>query len=150
MVRRDRRNAAPVVDTGAQYRSQLIRGTQVGRGLDRHLGTQDQPRDGDGPQVLVERRFGMMRHARAGLRPEILNDDFLDMVVPAMTFANCNQCVDLLRACFSDAYQQPCGERNTRTAGGFDCLKAARRQLVRRTVMRAAFLRQSIRCGFQH
>ena len=88
--------------------------------------------------MIVERRFGMFRHPRARLGPEILDDDFLNMAILAMQVADGDQRVDLFVAGFADADQQPGGERHFGAARLRDRGQAARGLLVGRPEMRRA------------
>ena len=117
MIGRHRRNAAPIIDAGANEARQRV-GLQVRRRLDVHGRAEDQPRDGDGPQVLVERWFGRGSHARIGLGAEILDDDLLDMAVPLVDVADRQQRLDALRPRLADADQDAGRERHARAAGG--------------------------------
>ena len=125
----DRRYAAPVVDPGSQQLRQPV-GLQIGRRLDRHRPTQDQPRDGDCPQMVIQRRFGMIGHARARLGPEILDDHFLNVAVAAVQVADCDQRVDPFGARFADADQNAGGKRYSGTSRRVDCREAYCRGLV--------------------
>ena len=58
MVGRHRRHTAPVVDAGADQRLEFVR-TKVGRRLDRHRRAKNETGDGDGPEVLLERRVAI-------------------------------------------------------------------------------------------
>ena len=60
VVGRHRRDAAPVVDAGADQLRQAL-GLQVGRRLDVHGRPEDQARHGDGPDLLLERGLGAPR-----------------------------------------------------------------------------------------
>ena len=55
VVDRHRRDAAPVVDPGVEQPREVL--GQVRRRLQRDLRRQDQPRDGDRPEELLERRL---------------------------------------------------------------------------------------------
>ena len=124
VVGRDRRDAAPVVDAGLDQAA-VARLLQVGRRLDRQRVAEDQARDGDGPQQLVERRLGRIGHARVGLGLEVLDDDFLQMAVRAMQVAQRQQRLDPLLARLADADQDARGERHLRLAGGLRASRAA-------------------------
>ena len=150
MVGRHRRHPAPVVYPGPDQRSKIDLVVEVGRRLDRHVRSQDQPRGGDRPEMIVERRFGMFGHPRARLGPEILDDDFLNMAILAMQVADGDQRVDLFVAGFADADQQPGGERHFGAARLRDRGQTTRRLLVGRAEMRAATRAQPICAAFQH
>ena len=80
VVGRHRRDAAPVVDAGLEQAREAVVG-EVRRGLQRHVVGQDQPRDGDRPPVVVERRLGRGGHLRVGLGAEVLDDHLLQVTV---------------------------------------------------------------------
>ena len=80
MVARDRRHAAPVVDPGGDHLGECC-GVQIGRRLDVHFRPEDQPGNGNRPQMLVEAGLGRVGHPRARLGAEILDDDFLDVAI---------------------------------------------------------------------
>src|SRR3546814_9011249 len=84
----------------------------------------------------------MVGHLRAGLGTEVLDDHFLDMAMARMAVADRLQRLDPLGACFADSDQQAGRERHPRPARRFDHLQPPRRQLVRRTIMWTALLRQ--------
>ena len=69
---------------------------QIGRRLEVHRRAEDQPRHGNRPQMLGEIRLGRVRHARAGLGAEILDDDFLNVAVALMQVAQREQRLDAL------------------------------------------------------
>ena len=81
VIRRDRRHAAPVIDSGRDQFGQTTR-IQVRRRLNIHGRAEYQPGHRNGPEHFLEcgRLRGVM-HFRAGFRHEILYDDFLDMSV---------------------------------------------------------------------
>ncbi len=116
VVAGDRRNAAPIVDAGRDHLGQARR-VQIRRRLDIHLGTEDQPGDGDRPQMVVEIGFGRVRHPGPRLGPEILDDDFLDVAVAVVEIAQRQQRLDAFAPGFADADQDAGGERHRRFAG---------------------------------
>ena len=61
-------------------------------------GAEQDARDRDRPEMLVERRLVALRHARAGLGAEVLDDDFLQMAVALVQVAQRQQRLDALRA----------------------------------------------------
>ena len=149
VVRRDRRNPAPVVDPGSDHPAQRT-GTEIGRRLDVHVRLEDQTRHGDGPEMVLDLRRCDLLHARAGLGPEILDDDFLDMTVRVVQVAQRKQRVDALLARFADADQNPRRERHAALAGQTHGFEARGGNLVGRAEMGAAFLTKAIRDALQH
>ena len=81
VVDRHRRDAAPVVDPGVEEAREVVVG-QVRRRLHRHVVREQEPRRRDRPEVIVEGRLRMRRHARARLRAEVLDDHLLQVAVP--------------------------------------------------------------------
>ena len=84
------------------------------------VGAEDQPRHRDRPQMVVEIGLGRIRHAGAGLGPEILDDDFLDVAVALVQGAQREQRLDALGPGLADADQDARGERHRRLAGRGD------------------------------
>ena len=81
VVDRHRRDAAPVVDPGVEQRGEVLVG-QVRRRLQmRPRRTEQEPRDGDRPEELLERGLGRSGHPRPGLRAEVLDDHLLHVSV---------------------------------------------------------------------
>ena len=148
-VRRQGGHAAPVVDSRGDDLAEHP-GTQVGRRLDAHFTTEEDAGDGDGPQQFVEVGLRCALHLRAGLGPEVLHDDLLDVPVVLVNTTNREQRFDALAAGFADADEDARGERNLRLAGVGQGLEAHRRDLVRRTVVGHALLGQPVRCRLQH
>ncbi len=145
VIDRHRRDAAPVVDPGVEQRSEVL--GQVRRRLDRDPGRQDQPRCRDRPQQLLERRLRCLRHPRAGLGPEVLDDHLLHL-------RSCGrdrlERLDPLGARLADADQDAGGERHARLAGEAERLEACGRQLVGRAEVRATARREPRRRGLEH
>ena len=98
----------------AAIRSRQRSGRQIGRRLDVHRGAEQDARDRDGPEMFVERRLGMLRHAGAGLGAEILDDDFLHVAVALVQLAQRQQRLDALAPRLADADQDAGGERHLR------------------------------------
>ncbi len=111
---------------------------------------EDQPGDGDRPQMVGLVGLGRRRHARAGLGPEILDDDFLDVAVALVEIAQRQQRLDALDPGLADADEDPRGERHRRLAGRRDRREPPRRRLVGRAEMRPAAARQALGGAFQH
>ncbi len=149
MVRRDRRYAAPVVGAGREQRRERAR-AQVGRRLDRHAGAEDEPRDGDRPLQLLERGLRMLRHARARLGAEVLDDEFLDVAVPQMHGAQREQRFDALRAGLADADEETRGHRDGEAPRRLERGEPRGGLLVGRAMVRSALLRQTLRAALEH
>ena len=154
-IRRHRRNAAPIIDAGADQPRQAgtatgPAGAEIGRRLDIHLGAEDEARRSDGPTQIVEIGLGRIGHAGARLGPEILDDDFLNMVVPRMNFPDRQQRLDALQTALADADQDAGGKGNRRLAGETQGFQPDRRALVGRAVMRHALLAQPLGQALNH
>ena len=91
-----------------------------------------------------------MRHAGSRFRPEILDDDFLDVSITVVERAQSKQRVDPFLARLSDADQNARGERHALLAGGTDAREPPARVLIGRAVMGAAARAQPLRHGFEH
>ena len=91
-----------------------------------------------------------MGHAGSSFRPEILNDDLLDMAITFVELAQGKQRVDPLVARFADADQNARGERHALFAGGLDACQPRARMLIGRAVVRSARLAQPLGGGFEH
>ena len=111
VVERHRRDPAPVVDPRVQEARELVV-REIRRHLDVHRRAEDDPRGGGRPEELVERRLGMGRHLRAGLRAEVLDDHLLDVSVPFVQRADCVERVEPLLARLADPDQDPGRERH--------------------------------------
>ncbi len=149
VVGRHGRDAAPVVDPGVDERPQRA-DAQVRRRLDVHLRREQQPRHRDGPQVLVERCRRRVRHARAGLGPEVLDDDFLEVAVRLVQRSQREQRLDAFEPGLADPDQDAGGERDSQFAGHPNRREPHGRVLVGRSVVRAARLAQPRRSALEH
>ena len=87
MIRRNRRNAAPVVDPRADQ-ALINTGRQVRRRLHVHIHRQHQTRDGDRPQQVLQVGLVRVGPFGVGLGAEILHDHFLDVPVARMQVAD--------------------------------------------------------------
>ena len=135
VIRRERRDAAPVVDAGAQQQRELV-ADQVRRRLDPHPRAEHQPRHGDGRGEVVQVGVRHARHRGVRLRAEVLHDDFLNPVVCTGDSANREQRVDPLGERLADADQDAGGERDGRAAGVLEHAQPNIRILVGRTEVR--------------
>ena len=148
-VGRKRRHAAPVVDAGRDDLRQHA-GAQVRRRLDAHVGAEHDPRDRDGPQQFVEIGLRRVAHLRAFLRTKVLHDDFLNVSVLGVHCTQCEQRLDAFEPRFADADQNAGRERHARGTGAAQRIQAHLRNLVRRAVVRHAFLAEPGRGGLEH
>ena len=78
--------------------------------MDAHGGPEDQPRDGDGPEKFFQARLRRAGHFRIVLRPEVLDDHFLDMAIACVALPDRQQRLDALLARFSDPNKQARGK----------------------------------------
>src|SRR5262249_47085946 len=101
-------------------------------------------------EVVLEGRGGRMWHTGCGLRPKILNDDFLYVPVSVVERAQRQQRIDSLLAGFPDADQNARGERHALLAGRVDARQPRLRMLVGRAMVGAAALAQPLGYGFEH
>ena len=90
MIRRQRRDAAPVVHPGGDKRRQSPR-AQVGRRLHAHIRPQNQARHGDGPAQFFVVRLRSRGHQGAGLGAKVLDDHFLNMPIAGVQATNRKQ-----------------------------------------------------------
>src|SRR5260370_27569304 len=115
----DRRDTAPVVDAGFEQEREIVV-TQIWRGLNIHVRAENQARECDGAQHVLQRRLGMRGHGNIRLGAKILDDDFLDVAVFFMKHSNDEERVDALFHGFADADEDAGGERDREFAGLFD------------------------------
>ncbi len=149
MIGRDGRDAAPVVDAGVEQAWKLCV-CEVRRGLQCDLVGQDQPRDGDRPEVVVERRLGRVGHLRIGFGAEVLDDYLLQVPAPSVQAAQCEQCLDALAARLANADQNATRRWDLQLAHAIECVEPCSRFLVGRAVVRHALLAQAGTGGLQH
>ena len=149
MVRCNRRNAAPIVQSAFNQ----VRGTsgrQVGRCLDRHFRSENQPGNSDRPLKVREVRLRRSRHFGARLGAEILDDNLLQMTVALVQVTQCEQAVDPFTARFADADQDAAGEWNLLPPGFVYRRQPHGRILVGGPVVAAAGFTQARRYALQH
>ena len=137
VIRRDGRDAAPVVDARVEQDREVVVG-EVRRRLHVHLRAEQDPRDGDRPEVLLERRVGMLGHPRARLRAEVLDDHLAQVPVLVGKGTQREQRVDPLLPRLADPDQDPARERDRELAREAHRLEPARRHLVGGGPVRAA------------
>ena len=135
----DGRNAAPIVDACVDQFDEPALG-KVRRCLDAHPRTENDARNRDRPAQFVDRCRGRTLHARAGLRREALDYQFLDVAMVPGKVADPNQAGESIRPGFADADEQARGRRHALMSGVIQALHPHGRRLVRRTVMGPATL----------
>ncbi|MEY9215333.1 hypothetical protein ABH917_004779 [Thermobifida halotolerans] len=156
----ERRDAAPVVDPGAQHQRELAAravsgvaplGDEVGRGLDAGLRSQHDAGDGDGGGQVLQFGVGPVAHRGVGLGPEVLHDDLLDRAVLAGRPADGEDRVGALGGGLADADEDSGGEGNTGASGVLQDAQPHRGVLVGAAVVDlAAFGEQPRGGGLQH
>jgi len=128
VVRGDRRHAAPIVDARRQQRSEVV--GEVGRGLEVDGRVEEQPGGGDGPDEFLFGARGPGGHGRAELGQEVLDDDLLDVAVPAVRLGNGLEGTEAIRAVLPDADQDAGGEGDGELPGCLEGGEAAGGDLV--------------------
>src|SRR5438046_7946619 len=141
VVDRQRRDPAPVVETGGEQ-SRIDTRREVRRRLDVDVGAEHEPRHGQRAQHVVERRLGLPAHGNTRLGPEVLDDDFLHVAVALVEVANRAQRVHALARHLPDADEDPGGEGNLELAGQLDRAQPTGRHLVGRVVVGEAWAEQ--------
>src|SRR5439155_14943990 len=133
VVRRERRDPAPVVDTGIEESEPLLRIREVRRRLDADVWPEDEPCDRNRGEELLFLWFGREPHGRACLRAEVLDDDLLHVAVPPMEVADREEALAALTRRFPDPDQDPGSERDREPACIFDRPQTDGRDLVGRS-----------------
>ncbi len=110
MVRCDGRDAAPVVDAGVEQAREVV-GEVRGR-LHVDVIRKYEARRRDGPKLLLAGARGSGAHDGAVLGAEVLDDHLLYMTVAAVARGDRLQGDEAVGAAFTDAHQDPGGERN--------------------------------------
>src|SRR6516225_77688 len=98
-----------------------------------------------GAWMLIEAGGRGIRHTCSRLRPEVLDDDLLDMPVGVVEPAQRQERIDALLPRLSDANEDAGGERDGRFACRADAREPHTRMLVGRAVMRSAAQAQPCR-----
>ena len=149
VVGRDRRDPAPVVEARRDQIGVCL-GAQIGRCLDAHRRAEHDTRGGDGPGEVFRGRLRRVGHPRSWLRPEILDDDFLDMPVLALDIGDREQRIEAFEPRLSDTDKDARGEGNGELARLSDRREPRFGPLVGRTEMRPATTGEAGRQAFQH
>ena len=147
-IRRERRNSAPIVDSGREQHF-IVRRGEVGRSLDIHV-SEHKPRDRHRPQHLAARRLRPLCHGDRRLRAEVLHDHLLDVTVAMVQFTDSEQSVHPIVRVLADADQQPGGERYPLLASLHDRLQAPCRYFVGCPIMRCSRTQQGAAGCLQH
>ena len=149
MVDRHRRDPAPVVDARVEQSGEVVVG-EVRRCLHGDVVREQQARGRDRPEMVVEARLGVSRHARPGLGAEVLDDHLLQVAVPLVHEPQRLERVEPLGARLADPDQDPARERDPQLARELDCPQPPLRQLVRRGPVRAALGGEPLRDRLEH
>src|SRR5207237_9994899 len=115
----ERRDAAPVVDACLGQAREIGVG-EIGRYLDVHLRTEQEPGHRGRSQDIVYLRFGVVAHRNARLPAEVLYDDLLDVPVALMEIADREQGLDALGEGLADSDENAGGEGDGQLAGERD------------------------------
>ena len=143
------RHAAPVVDPGIEQAREVVE-REVRRRLHVPGRAEQDASDSDRPEMVVERGLGMRRHPRAGLRPEVLDDDLLDVSVLLAERPQREQRVDPLLARLPDPDEDSARERNRELTREPDRLQPASWDLVGRGPVRSALLSEPLGRRLEH
>ena len=144
-----RGDTAPIIDACVEQPGEVVAG-QVGRGLKVDARRQKEPRDGDRPEVVFQRGFGIGRHPRLRLGAEVLDDHLLKMAVFAGERAQREQRIDPLLARLPDPDEDAARERDLKLTGQPDCLQPRGGILVGCTPVRPAALTQPRSRALEH
>ena len=93
---------------------------------------------------------GVVRHARARLGPEVLDDHFLEVPVRLVQRSQREQRLDTFEPGLANPDQDARGERDSQFAGHANCREPHGRVLVWRSVVRAARLAQPCGRALEH
>ena len=149
VVGRDRRDATPIVDARVEQSWEVSVG-EVRRCLQRDAVGQNQPCNGERPEVIIERRLGGVDHLRIGLGAEILDDHLLQVAVFGVQVAQCEQRFDALGARLANANQDAARRRDFQSTHPGESVEADRRLLVGRAIVRHALLAQACARSLEH
>jgi hypothetical protein len=151
VVGRQRRDATPVVDAGADQRQAFLARHQVRRRLDTHLRPEHEPRDRNRRDEFIDVGVGHRTHRGVILGPEVLHDHFLNVPELLVHLADRVQCFGAFGQRLADAHQQAGGERDRQPACVGQRAQPHNRILVGAAVMGQALgLEQPPRCRLQH
>src|SRR5579885_2130155 len=82
-----RGNATPIVDPCLQQTREILV-AEIRRRLQIHIRAEDDARNRKSAKKIIKRGLGDIRQGSVRLRPEILNDHFLNVAVPRLHFPN--------------------------------------------------------------
>jgi hypothetical protein len=145
----DGRHAAPVVDARVEQAREVVE-REVRGGLHVPRRAEQDPRNCDRPELVVERGLGMRRHPRPGLRTEVLDDDLLHVTVLLAERLQREERVDSLLPRLADADEDPARERDPELTREPDRLEPAGGDLVRRGPVRPAARPEPPCRGLEH
>src|SRR5438128_8132552 len=131
VVEGERRDSAPIIETRREEAGIDLR-REVRRRLDVHLWAQDEARDRERPQEILERGLGRLPHRDPRLGAEVLDDDLLDVAVLFVEVADRDERVDPLASRLADADEQAGRARNAELPGDPNLWPRPRRHFVGR------------------
>ena len=149
VVGRDRRDATPIVDARVEQSWEVSVG-EVRRCLQRDAVGQNQPCNGERPEVIIERRLGGVDHFRIGLGAEVLDDHLLEVAVFGVQVAQSEQRLDALGPRLANANQDAARRRDLQSTHPGESVEADRRLLVGRAIVRHALLAQACARSLEH
>lgn len=128
VISRDRRDTAPVVDSGPKQCREVFR--QVGRRLDVDFWREDNARHGHGPKVLLGWTGRAEMHRRTGFWQEILHYHLLHVAVGSVRVSDGPKSPEAVFARITDPYEDPRREGYSQPAGGLQGRQPPLRRLV--------------------
>ena len=139
VIRRDGRDAAPIIDP-RRNQPRIDARRQVRGRLDVHRRAEDEARCGEAPKQVIKIGLRSPGELGAGLGAEVLDDDFLNVPELPMQIADGEERFKALGPRLADANQNAGRERHAQFARQLERLKTHFRPLVGRAVMNAARL----------
>ncbi len=149
VIGREGRDTAPVVQPRRDEVLVAV-GGEVRRRLDVDVAAEEEAGHGHRANQVERARLGPSAHRDRRLRPEVLDDDLLDVPVPIVGVANGQERGDALGVGLADADQDARGERDAELAGQGDGLEPAGRHLVGRAVVGGAGGEEAHRGALEH
>ena len=149
VVGRHRRDAAQIVDACRDEFTQRA-GQQVGWRLQADLRGEQAARERDDAQEVFCRRLFTCRRTGACVGAEVLNDDLLDMAIPAVQVGDRGEGVDGLLERLADADEEAAREGDAELPGPLRHGDPNGRALVWRPVVHLPWLAESLAHRLEH